>query len=116
HDFGRTWFLKLAVAIIPLPWIASQAGWLVAELGRQPWVVEGQLPTFLAASSISLAQIWTTIVGFTLLYGILAVVMVRLMLAAIRKGPEPDPRWTGADRPRDAAAPDRPVWQPLPAE
>ncbi len=114
HDFGRTWFLRLAVAIIPLPWIASQAGWLVAELGRQPWVVEGQLPTFLAVSSVTLAQVWTTIIGFTLLYGILAVVMVRLMLAAIRKGPEPDPRWTEADQPR-AGAPGA-AWQPLPAE
>lgn len=116
HEFGRGWFLKLAVAIIPLPWLASQAGWLVAELGRQPWVVEGQLPTFLAVSSVTLTQVWTTIAGFTLLYGVLAIVMVRLMLAAIRKGPEPDPRWTVPDRPRTVAGSGEAVWQPLPAE
>ncbi|MFQ3596253.1 MAG: cytochrome ubiquinol oxidase subunit I, partial [Sphingomonadaceae bacterium] len=100
HDFSRTWFLKLAVVLIPLPWLASQAGWLVAELGRQPWVVEGALPTFLGVSSITLPQIWTTIAGFTLLYGALAVLMVRLMVAAIRKGPETNPRW---DEPAPAA-------------
>jgi cytochrome d ubiquinol oxidase subunit I len=61
---------------------------MLAEIGRQPWVVEGQLPTFLAASSLTLSQIWVTIVGFTLLYGTLAVIMVRLMLSTIRHGPE----------------------------
>ncbi|MBA17341.1 MAG: cytochrome d terminal oxidase subunit 1 [Sphingomonas sp.] len=94
--FDRKWFLRTAVVIIPLPWIAAEAGWLVAEIGRQPWAVDGVLPTFLGASSLTVAQIWTTIVGFTLLYGVLAVIEVRLMLAAIKKGPErylpaPDP-------------------------
>lgn len=85
--FNQRWFLKLAVAIIPLPWIAIEFGWMLAEIGRQPWAVEGVLPTFLAASSLSLGQIWTTIIGFTLLYGALAVIEVRLMIATIRKGP-----------------------------
>ncbi len=94
--FDRKWFLRTAVVIIPLPWIAAEAGWLVAEIGRQPWAVDGVLPTFLGASSLTVAQIWSTIVGFTLLYGVLAVIEVRLMLAAIKKGPErylpaPDP-------------------------
>ena len=85
--FNRKWFLRLAVAIIPLPWFAIEFGWVLAEIGRQPWAVEGVLPTFLAASSLSIAQIWTTIIGFTLLYGTLAVIEIRLMLATIRKGP-----------------------------
>jgi cytochrome d ubiquinol oxidase subunit I len=88
------WFLKLAVAAIPLPWIAAELGWVVAEMGRQPWAIEGVLPTFLANSSLTRAALWTTIVGFTALYGTLAVIEVRLMLAAIRKGPheeEPAP-------------------------
>ena len=85
--FSKPWFLKIAVAIIPLPWIAIEFGWMLAEIGRQPWAVEGVLPTFLAASSLSISQIWTTIIGFTLLYGTLAVVEVRLMIATIRKGP-----------------------------
>jgi cytochrome d ubiquinol oxidase subunit I len=82
------WFLKLAVAAIPLPWIAIELGWIVAELGRQPWAIEGVLPTFLAPSSLSRAALWTTLGGFTLLYGALAVIEVRLILAAIRHGPE----------------------------
>jgi cytochrome d ubiquinol oxidase subunit I len=86
-QFSSTWFLKLAVCMIPLPWLAIESGWVVAEIGRQPWAVDGVLPTFLGASSLTMPQIWTTIVGFTALYGTLAVIEVRLMLASIRKGP-----------------------------
>ena len=50
------WFLRLAVAAIPLPWIAAELGWIVAELGRQPWAIEGVLPTFLASSSLSRSE------------------------------------------------------------
>ncbi|WP_374409749.1 cytochrome ubiquinol oxidase subunit I [Novosphingobium colocasiae] len=85
--FSKRWFLKIAVAIMPLPWIAIEFGWMLAEIGRQPWAVEGVLPTFLAASSLTVSQIWSTIIGFTLLYGTLAVIEVRLMIATIRKGP-----------------------------
>lgn len=91
--FDRKWFLRAAVLMIPLPWIAAEFGWLVAELGRQPWAVDGVLPTLLGASSLTVAQIWTTIVGFTLLYGVLAVIEVRLMIASIAKGPETYRPW-----------------------
>ena len=99
------WFLRIAVLAIPLPWIAIEFGWVLAEFGRQPWAVDGVLPTFLGASSLTVPQLWATIVGFTLRYGALAVVEVRLMLFAIKKGPfheqetfgetdpqQPDPR------------------------
>jgi len=90
------WFWKLCVAAIPLPWIAIELGWIVAEMGRQPWAIDGVLPTFLAPSSLSRTSLWITLVGFTALYGVLAVIEVRLMLAAIRHGPidhrdEPQP-------------------------
>ncbi|MDI1363596.1 MAG: cytochrome ubiquinol oxidase subunit I, partial [bacterium] len=81
------WFLMLAVAAIPLPWLAAELGWVLAEVGRQPWSVEGVLPTALGASDLSVAQLWTTIVLFTLLYGSLAVVEVGLILRTIKKGP-----------------------------
>lgn len=90
-QFERRWFLKAAVAIMPLPWIAAEFGWMLAEIGRQPWVVEGVLPTFLGASSLTTGQIWTTIAGFTALYGALAVIEVKLMVATIRKGPVEHP-------------------------
>lgn len=81
------WVLKLAVAAIPLPWAAAELGWFVAEYGRQPWIIEGVLPTFLATSELGVWNLMLTIAGFTLLYGALAVIEVKLMLAAISKGP-----------------------------
>jgi len=93
--FDRKWFLRLAVAIIPLPWLAAEVGWAVAEIGRQPWAVDGVLPTFLGASSLTVPQIWATIAGFTLLYGTMAVIEVRLMIHTIRKGPERYEPWQG---------------------
>lgn len=89
--FNVRWFLRTAVLIIPLPWLAAEMGWVLAEYGRQPWAIEGVLPTFLGASSLTVGQLWTTIIGFTLLYGGLAFIEVRLMLASIRKGPEIPP-------------------------
>ncbi len=81
------WFLRLAVLALPLPWLAAEFGWVLAEMGRQPWAVEGVLPTFLGASSLTVPQLWATIVGFTVFYGALAVVEVGLILHAIKKGP-----------------------------
>ena len=81
------WFWRIAVLALPLPWLAAELGWVVAEMGRQPWAIDGVLPTFLATSSLSRAELWTTLVGFTALYGGLAVIEVRLMLAAIAHGP-----------------------------
>jgi cytochrome d ubiquinol oxidase subunit I len=81
------WFLRTAVLVMPLPWIAMESGWILAELGRQPWAVEGVLPTFLGASSLTAPQIWTTIVGFTLLYGGLAIIEIGLIVRTIKRGP-----------------------------
>ena len=50
-------FLWSALLSLPLPWIAAELGWFVAEVGRQPWVIEGVLPTFLAVSSISATNV-----------------------------------------------------------
>ena len=81
------WFLKLAVLAAPLPWIAAEMGWIVAEVGRQPWIIDGVLPTHLGVSSLSAAQVITTMVGFTAIYGVLLVIEMKLMLRAIRLGP-----------------------------
>lgn len=98
--YDTKWLLWAAVLIMPLPWIAAEAGWVLAELGRQPWAVEGVLPTFLGASSLTAAQIWTTIIGFTVIYGSLAVVEVGLMVRTIRRGP-----YAHHDHPAAAADP-----------
>ncbi|MGY0503909.1 cytochrome ubiquinol oxidase subunit I [Luteimonas sp. e5] len=81
-------FLKLALWTLPLPWIASECGWFVAEYGRQPWAIEGVLPTFYAASGLALRDILLSLTGFVALYTALAVVEVKLMLKMVRKGPD----------------------------
>lgn len=73
-----------------LPWIAAECGWILAEYGRQPWAVEGVLPVFLSVSDLSAGTVLMTVIGFTLIYATLIVIEVKLMLAAIRKGPQPD--------------------------
>lgn len=105
------WFLKLALVSLPLPWIAAELGWLLAEYGRQPWIIEGVLPTFLGVSSLTVAQLWTTIIGFTALYGALAVIEVMLMIHFIRKGPYPEENGRPVREVRNGAGID-----PLPAE
>jgi cytochrome d ubiquinol oxidase subunit I len=80
-------FLWIALCALPLPWVAAELGWFVAEVGRQPWVIEGVLPTFMAVSSISASNVLITLVGFIVFYSTLAVVDIYLMTKAIRLGP-----------------------------
>jgi cytochrome d ubiquinol oxidase subunit I len=82
------WLFRLALFAFPLPWLAAELGWFVAEFGRQPWIIDGVLPTFLATSELGVYNLIITIIGFTAVYGILAVVECRLMLHAIQKGPD----------------------------
>ena len=82
------WFLWLAVVSLPLPWLACELGWLVAESGRQPWSIDGILPTYLSASSVSAGDVWLSLSGFVLFYSVLAIVEVCLMMKYIRLGPE----------------------------
>lgn len=87
---ARPWLLKLALFSLPLPVIAIQCGWFVAEYGRQPWVIEGVLPTFYAVSGLSVQDLLISLFIFFALYTILLIVGVKIMLAAVRKGPEDD--------------------------
>ncbi|HHF7373153.1 cytochrome ubiquinol oxidase subunit I [Legionella bozemanae] len=82
------WYLRIALYSLPLPWIAAELGWVVAEYGRQPWVVQDILPTAMGTSSISTTQVLTSISGFILFYTILAIVEVFLMVKYIRLGPD----------------------------
>jgi cytochrome d ubiquinol oxidase subunit I len=84
------WLLRIAVLAIPLPFIAIEFGWVVAEFGRQPWIIEGVLPTAAAVSSLGASTVLLTILGFAVLYTVLIVIEMTLMVKAIRKGPEPD--------------------------
>ncbi|NWO86458.1 cytochrome ubiquinol oxidase subunit I, partial [Escherichia coli] len=82
------WLLRIAVLAIPLPWVAAEMGWIVAEFGRQPWIIEGVLPTAAAISNLGATSLLITIAGFVTIYTILFVIEMGLMLRAIRKGPE----------------------------
>jgi cytochrome d ubiquinol oxidase subunit I len=81
-------FLRLAFLALPLPWIAAELGWIVAEYGRQPWAIEGVLPTFLGVSSTSAGNVMLSLGGFVVFYTTLLVVDIYLMRRMIRQGPE----------------------------
>ena len=82
------WYLKLALWSLPLPWVASELGWIVAEYGRQPWAIEGVLPTALGVSSVSSSQVWVSLGGFVLFYTALAIVDGVLMVRYAKRGPD----------------------------
>ncbi|MDO9079216.1 MAG: cytochrome ubiquinol oxidase subunit I, partial [Desulfuromonadales bacterium] len=82
-------FLKIMVLAIPLPYLVNQFGWIVAEVGRQPWIVYGVLKTADGASkAVSAGQVVGSLIGFTLLYGFLGFVDIYLLARHARKGPE----------------------------
>jgi cytochrome d ubiquinol oxidase subunit I len=107
HRFEHSrWFLRIALFSLPLPWIAAELGWIVAEYGRQPWAIDGVLPTFLGVSTRPAGNVMASLAGFVVFYSALAAVEVYLMLRMIRRGPEGLGYWPPA-APGAAAA--RPV-------
>ena len=84
----QRWLMMISLAMLPTPWIASQLGWIVAEYGRQPWVVDGILPTFLAVSNTPASNVVASLIAFAVFYTALAVADVYLMLKYARLGPE----------------------------
>ena len=83
---GRVWMI--AMGTLPfLPVFANSFGWIFTEMGRQPWIVAGVLPTWTAVSpSVSAGEAITTMVLFTLVYGVLAVIEMGLILKWNRAG------------------------------
>lgn len=82
------WFLWLAFLALPLPWVAAELGWVIAEYGRQPWVVQGILPTFMATSSLKTSQLLISLGSFFVFYTFLAIIEVYLMVKYIKLGPD----------------------------
>ena len=80
-------FLRLAVLVLPLPWIANELGWIVTEVGRQPWTIYGVLPVHLSVSSLSAGEVLGSLTGFGLLYTALLVVELWLMCKFAGIGP-----------------------------
>jgi cytochrome d ubiquinol oxidase subunit I len=84
------WLHWVALFSIPLVYLAGQAGWIVAEVGRQPWTIEGLLPVKAAVSSVSVGAVQTTFFLFVAIFTLFLAIEVRIMLKAIKKGPEID--------------------------
>jgi cytochrome bd ubiquinol oxidase subunit I len=83
----QRWLLRLAVYSIPLPWIANELGWVIAEYGRQPWTIAGILPTHLSVSSVDVGQLYLSLAGFFVFYTVLLVIELFLMTKYVRLGP-----------------------------
>ncbi|MFO7748982.1 MAG: cytochrome ubiquinol oxidase subunit I [Desulfobacteraceae bacterium] len=84
-----TKFLKIMFYAIPLPYIAIEMGWVLAEVGRQPWIVYGLLKTSDAASPVAGYQVMISLIGFIVVYGLLGAVGFFLMAKTAAKGPDP---------------------------
>ncbi len=94
--YGARWILWLLMLSAPLPFIANTAGWMTAELGRQPWLIYGLMRTANGASPrVGAGNVWFTLIGFMGMYGMLAILWLFLVWREIEIGPE--------SRPLDAA-------------
>ena len=84
----KKWFLRLAIFILPLAYIAQEAGWIVTEMGRQPWVIQDLMPVSIAASHVSSTTIQITFWLFTILFTALLVAEISIMKRQIQNGPK----------------------------
>src|SRR5690606_35806665 len=87
NEESKPWLLRWALLSLPLPWIAAQTGWYVAEHGRQPWSIGEVLPTHLSASSLTAGDIWGALSAFVRLYRPLLLLEVYPMVKFARLGP-----------------------------
>jgi len=82
------WHYWLAIALLPLSYIASESGWLVAEFGRQPWTIQDMMPTWVAVSNLQSSSVMLTFIIFLVLFTVLLGVEISILLKQIKKGPE----------------------------
>lgn len=82
------WYHWVMIISIPLVYIASQAGWVVAEVGRQPWTIQDALPVQAAVSNIAAGAVKTTFTLFLVLFTLMLIAELSIMIHAIKKGPK----------------------------
>ena len=82
------WLLRLGVPLFFLGFLAQEAGWLVAEMGRQPWAIQNMLPVNIARTNLDTGTVATTFFIFLILFTILLIAEIKIMLSAIKHGPE----------------------------
>ena len=83
-----SWHYWTAIALVPLAYIASECGWLVAEFGRQPWTIQDMLPTWAAVSDLSASSVAFTFILFLILFTTMLAVEINILLKQIKKGPD----------------------------
>ena len=82
------WHYWVAIALIPLAYIGSECGWLVAEFGRQPWTIQDMLPTWASVSDLQSSSVIITFFLFLVLFTTMLAVEINILLKQIKKGPE----------------------------
>ena len=87
-DAMPAWLCWAAVLMVPLAYIASESGWLVAEFGRQPWTIQDMLPTWAAVSDLSAGSVALTFFLFLILFTTMLAVEINILLKQIKKGPQ----------------------------
>ena len=87
NEEKKRWLLKWALLSLPLPWVAAQTGWIVAEHGRQPWSIAEVLPVHLSTSTVSAADVWGSLLALLAFYSVLLVIEMYLMIKFARLGP-----------------------------
>ena len=80
--------MKLSILAIPFAYLATQLGWMVAEFGRQPWVIQDLMPTTTAVSNISAASVQVTFWLFALIFTSLLIAEIGIMVKQVKKGPQ----------------------------
>ena len=87
NEEKKRWLLKWALLSLPLPWVAAQTGWIVAEHGRQPWSIAEVLPVHLSTSTVSASDFWGSLLALLAFYSVLLVIEMYLMIKFARLGP-----------------------------
>lgn len=85
---NKRWFLRLAIISIPLAYLASELGWMVAEFGRQPWVIQDLMPTSAAVSKLATASVQTTFILFAITFTLLLIADIKIITKQIKLGPK----------------------------
>ncbi len=89
-DFTKAkWLQIVGIVMLPIGYVCSECGWILAEIGRQPWTIQDMLPTWVAASDISVGHVMLTFFIFLVLFSALLVAEVSIMWKEVKKGPVP---------------------------
>jgi cytochrome d ubiquinol oxidase subunit I len=84
---SQKWFLRILLFSIPLPYLASELGWILTEMGRQPWIIQDLMPVSIAVSNIGAGSVQATFWIFAFLFTALIIAEISIMLKQIKTGP-----------------------------